>query len=66
MTSTRPVLTPDLYSGEGNWDDWIDHFEGVAEVNKWEGPVKLVWICIHLTIRAQTAFKQLSEEARAT
>ena len=66
MTSTRLVLTPDPYSGEGSWDDWIDHFESVAEVNKWDGPAKLLWIRIRLTGRAQTAFKQLSEEARAT
>ena len=24
----RPVLTPDPYSGEESWDDWIDHFYG--------------------------------------
>ena len=66
MTSTRPVLTLDPYSGEGSWDDWIDHFESVAEVNKWDGPAKLLWIRVRLTGRAQTAFKQLSEEARAT
>ena len=66
MTSTRPVLTLDPYSGEGSWDNWIDHFESVAEVNKLDGRAKLLWIRVCLTGRAQTAFKQLSEEARAT
>ena len=66
MSTTRPVLTPDPYSGEGSWDDWVDHFESVAEVNKWDGAAKLLWIRVRLTGRAQTAFKQLPEEARAS
>lgn len=65
-TSSRPVLTPDPYSGEGSWDDWVDHFESVAEVNKWDGAAKLLWLRVRLTGRAQTAFKQLAVEARAT
>ena len=63
--SSRPVLTSDPHSREGSWDDWIDHFESVAEVNKWDGAAKLLWLRVRLTGRAQTAFKQLSEEARA-
>ena len=64
-SNSRPVLTPDPYSGEGSWDDWIDHFESVAEVNKWDGAAKILWLRVRLTGRAQTAFKQLSDEARA-
>ena len=63
--ATRPVLTPDPYTGEGSWDDWVDHFGSVAEVNKWDDAAKLLWLRVRLTGRAQTAFKQLSEEARA-
>ena len=63
-STARPVLTPDPYTGEGSWDDWIDHFESVAEVNKWDDDAKLLWLRVRLTGRAQTAFKQLSEEAR--
>ena len=63
-SSARPVLTPDPYTGEGSWDDWIDHFESVAEVNRWDGAAKLLWLRVRLTGRAQTAFKQLSGEAR--
>ena len=60
-----PVLTPDAYTGEGSWDDWLDHFESVAEVNKWDNAAKLLWIRVRMTGRAQTAFKQLSEETRS-
>ena len=62
--SSRPVVTPDPFSGEGSWDDWLDHFESVAEVNKWENPAKLLWLRVRMTGRAQTAFKQLPQESR--
>ena len=64
--STRPVLMPEPFFGEGSWDDWIDHFESVAGVNKWDNDAKLFWIRVLLTGRVQTAFKQLSEGARET
>ena len=44
----------------------LDRSESVAEVNKWGGAAKLLWLRVCLTGRAQTAYKQLSEEARAT
>ena len=34
--STRPphpLITPDAFSGDGNWDKCIEHFEGSAQVN---------------------------------
>ena len=43
-TSRRPVLTPDPFSGEGRWDDWIEHFESMAEVNGWDEAAKLLWL----------------------
>ncbi len=66
MSSSRPVITPDSFSGEGSWDDWIDHFESVAAVNEWDDSKKLLWLRVRLTGRAQTAFKQLSTETRAS
>ncbi len=32
---------PELFSGEGSWDDWIDHFESVTAVNSWDDAKKL-------------------------
>ena len=62
---SHPVLTPKAFSGEGSWDDWLDHFESVAEVNKWDKAAKLLWLRVRMTGRAQTAYKQLSDETRA-
>ena len=63
-TTTRPVLTPDPFSGEESWDVWVDPFENVAEVNKWDGAAKLLWLRVRLTGRAQAACRQLPGEAR--
>jgi len=33
-----PVITPDTFTGEPtlNWEDWVGHFESVAQNCKWE------------------------------
>ena len=33
--AARPVVLPEAYSGETNWEDWAYHFENVATVNAW-------------------------------
>ena len=62
----RPVITPDAFLGDGNWDEWIEHFEGSAQVNGWDDATKLLWLRVRLTGRAQTAWKRLSTEAKST
>jgi len=29
----RPVITPEVYSGEQPWENWIDQFESIATIN---------------------------------
>ena len=42
----RPVVLPEVFSGEGDFSHWIRHFESVAVVNGWEeDSVKLQWLC---------------------
>ena len=60
----KTVVLPDAYAGDGNWDEWLDHFGNVAAVNKWTPEQKLLWLKVRLTGRAQRAFKQLSEAAQ--
>ena len=45
----KPVVLPDMFSGEGNWEDWFDHFNNVAAVNKWTDEQKLLWVKVRLT-----------------
>ena len=64
--ATRPLVVPEPFTGEGSWDDWIDHFESAAAVNKWTAEDKLLWLRVRMTGRAQKAYKNLSGEARST
>ena len=65
-TPIRHVIAPEPFTGEGSWDYWIDDFESVAAVNKWEDAQKLLWIRVRMTGRAQKAYKNLSEEAKGS
>lgn len=62
--AARPVVLPDTFNGEANWDQWIFHFESVAEVNEWTAEQKIKWLKVRLTGRAQSAFLHLSSEVR--
>ena len=62
----RPLVLPEPFTGEGSWDQWISHFENVAAVNTWDDAAKLLWLRARLTKRAQTAYQNFSEEAKAT
>ena len=60
----RIMSKPEAYNGEGNFTDWVDHFENVAALNKWKEEEKVLWLCVRLTGKAQTAFKQLPVAVR--
>ena len=63
--TSRTVIVSDGYSGDGSWEEWIEHFESSALVDRWDNPTKLLWLRARLTSRAQTAWKRLSVEAKA-
>ena len=49
VKAERPVITPEPFSGEQSWEDWIDQFESIAAINSWSDKQKLVWLKVHLT-----------------
>ena len=63
--ATKPLVIPDLFSGDKSWDEWIDHFESVADVCNWDDATKLKWLRVRLGGRASTVFRLLPEETRA-
>ena len=62
--ASRPLMSPDSFSGLPNWAEWIDHFEAAALVNRWGNKKKRLWLPVRLTWKAQTAWKQLSPETK--
>ena len=49
IKAERPVITPEPFSGEQSWEDWIDQFESIAAINGWSDEQKLVWLKVRLT-----------------
>ena len=62
--ASRPLVSPDSFSGLSSWAEWIDHFEAVALVNGWDDEKKRLWLPVRLTGKAQTAWKRLSSETK--
>ena len=60
---SRPFVIPDVFSGEGSFEQWMYHFENVAVVNKWSETDKLQWLKVRLTGRAQAALQRFPQES---
>ena len=56
----HPLLIPDPFDGETNFDEWISHFENVAELNGWTDEEKLSWLKVRLISKAHTSFNNLA------
>ena len=41
VTRRLPLILPEVFSGDGDIHDWIDHFESVAVLNGWDDTSKL-------------------------
>ena len=65
VAAARPLVLPEKFSGEGEWSQWICHFENVAAVNSWNEESKLLWLKVRLTERAQMAFQHLPVDTQA-
>ena len=62
----RPVIVPEYFSSEGSYEDWIDQFESIAEINHWNDEQKLMWLKVHLTGRVLMAYKKFPTTARGS
>lgn len=65
MSRNKPLVLPEIFMGEKNWNKWADHFDSVATVNEWDDEMKLKWLRVRLTGRAAAAFRRLPETTRA-
>ena len=62
--AARPLVLPEPFDGEANWEQWDYHFQNVVSVNEWDDGQKLKWLKVRLTGRAQIAFQRLPETTR--
>ena len=58
------VITPDKFDGctLSSWDDWINHFEVVSQINHWNKVTQLLWLQVRLTGQAQKAWRCLNQK----
>ena len=61
----KPIVLPDTFTGEASWDDWMCHFENVADVNGWDDDQKLKFLKVCMTGQAQKAFQHLNGDIQA-
>ena len=61
--AAKPPVLPKIFNGDGeqSLSDWLDHFDGVTEVNEWDADAEKKWIRARLTGRVATAFRRLPE-----
>ena len=45
----KPPVIPELFAGDKSWDEWINHFESVAEVCGWDEDDRLMWLHVRLS-----------------
>lgn len=63
----RPVFMPETFTGSGrDWSDWSQQFEMAAEVNNWNGEIKLKFMSLLLSGRARDVFCGLTMEDRSS
>ena len=64
LPRSRPLVLPEVYSGEGDFDDWISHFESVSAVNGWMDGDKLLWIQLRLTGKVHLVYTRFSLQSK--
>ena len=58
----RPVILPEVFSGEEDFCEWNQHFESVAVVNRWDDITKLQWLHVRVTGKARVALSRAKSE----
>eukprot|EP00731_Ephydatia_muelleri_P029484 Em0021g7a len=60
MANAKPLLLPEVFGGDPqSWTEWLEHFESVAAINKWESAEeKMKWLKVRITGQARMAFRK--------
>ena len=60
----RPVVIPDIYTGEEDWSDWLFQLESCASLNDWDDDLKCKFIIVRLKGTAGKALSGLETETK--
>ena len=50
-----PLIFPELFTGDKDFTEWIQHFRSMAVVNGWDDITRLQWMHVHVTGKANVA-----------
>ena len=59
----RPIILPEVFSGEEDFCEWIQHFESVAVINRWDDITKLQWLHVRVTGKARVVLSRAKSES---
>ena len=59
-----PIMKPDTYDGSGTLEDFLSHFEVLAELNNWDVNLKAKYLATSLRGAAQGVLSDMSRETR--
>jgi len=55
-----------VFGGQKNFDEWVNHFENLSAVNGWNDDDKLLWLKVRLMGKAHVAFAHETQQFYAT
>ena len=60
----RPVVMPELFTGEEEWEEWMSVFEACAEVNGWDDPTKCKFMLVRFHGQARKVIHDLDQATK--
>ena len=59
-------IKPECFDGKDDWKEYMTHFENCAELGRWHGRIKLMYLSASLKGQARTFYMSLPAEDKGT
>ena len=56
------ALLLEVFSGNGDFDNWLYRFESVSIINRWSDSEKVLWLSVRLSGKAHMVYRHLSHD----
>ncbi|CAG2228923.1 unnamed protein product [Mytilus edulis] len=60
----RPIVMPDVFTGEEEWTDWLFQFESCSSLNDWNDGLKCKFIIVRLKGTAGKVLSDLDDDTK--
>ena len=62
LSRAQPLVLLETFDGDGNFTNWMCHFESVSAVNRWSDDNKILWLWVKLMKKAHMVYSWLSHQ----